>query len=104
MSCHFFLISLFICEGHITSIQPITLICNNWKTIFVTNIVTNPRNTVIDCCVVVDHMVTRDNVPDTVFTIIQRTQQDRPAVCLALDTSGSMGVGIAYRPEVCDKT
>ena len=30
------------------------------------------------------------------FTVVQRKQQERPAVCLALDTSGSMSVSRTY--------
>ena len=34
--------------------------------------------------------------PETVFTIVQREEQNNPAVCLALDSSGSMSVSSSW--------
>ena len=34
--------------------------------------------------------------PETVFTIVKREEQNNPAVCLALDSSGSMSVSFSW--------
>ena len=34
--------------------------------------------------------------PETVFTIVQREEQNKPAVCLVLDSSGSMSVSTSW--------